>query len=205
LRNLGIRVFGGLTLSDFQYTTDDLGTFSDYFHAGSSAGGGVAVDFNFKKQKWSVGLGWLDYAQRLEFEQTWQTEFVDPAGLISIDVDPISGDTLAVETGPVLVTASHHRHFRNYNHVNALVIPFEWRKEWLIARWTLEVDSEGNCSFAPEHAATHSRKKVLWMPIFLMQLRLMMPTCRTLGSPGLPLHGYTWDFNSNPNGGWTLR
>ena len=137
LRNLGIRVFGGLTWSDFQYTTDDLGTFSDYFHAGSSAGGGVAVDFNFKKQKWSVGLGWLDYAQRLEFEQTWQTEFVDPAGLISIDVDPISGDTLAVETGPVLVTASNYRHFRNYNHVNALVIPFEWRKEWLIARWTL--------------------------------------------------------------------
>ena len=137
LRYLGIRVFGGLTLSDFQYTTEDLGTFSDYFHAGSSAGGGVAVDFNFKKQKWSVGLGWLDYAQRLEFEQTWQTEFVDPAGLISIDVDPISGDTLAVETGPVLVTASHHRHFRNYNHVNALVLPFEWRKEWLIARWTL--------------------------------------------------------------------
>ena len=137
LRYLGIRVFGGLTLSDFKYTTEDLGTFSDYFHAGSSAGGGVAVDFNFKKQKWSVGLGWLDYAQRLEFEQTWQTEFVDPAGLISIDVDPISGDTLAVETGPVLVTASHHRHFRNYNHVNALVLPFEWRKEWLIARWTL--------------------------------------------------------------------
>ncbi len=33
--------------------------------------------------------------------------------------------------------ASHRRHFRNYNHVNALVIPFEWRKEWLIARWTL--------------------------------------------------------------------
>lgn len=136
-RSLGIRAFGGLTLSDFQYTSDELGTFSDYFHAGSSGGGGIAVDFNFKNQQWSVGLGWLDYAQRLEFEQTWQSEFVDPAGLISIDVDPMSGDTLAVETGPVLVTASHHRHFRNYNHVNALVIPFEWRKEWLIARWTL--------------------------------------------------------------------
>lgn len=136
-RNLGIRAFGGLTLSDFQYKSEELGTFSDYFHAGSSAGGGIAVDFNFKNQQWSVGLGWLDYAQRLEFEQTWQTEFVDPTGLISIDVDPISGDTLAMETGPVLATASHHRHFRNYNHVNALVIPFEWRKEWLIARWTL--------------------------------------------------------------------
>ena len=136
-RNLGIRAFGGLTLSDFQYNSEELGTFSDYFHAGSSAGGGIAVDFNFKNQQWSVGLGWLDYAQRLEFEQTWQSEFVDPAGLISIDVDPISGDTLAMETGPVLATASHHRHFRNYNHVNALVIPFEWRKEWLIARWTL--------------------------------------------------------------------
>ena len=137
LRNLGIRVFGGITLSDFEYTSDELGTFSDYFHAGSSAGGGIAVDFNFKNQQWSVGLGWQDYAQRLEFEQAWQSEFVDPAGLISIDVDPISGDTLAMETGPVLLTATNQRHFRNYNHVNALVIPFEWRKEWLIARWTL--------------------------------------------------------------------
>jgi len=136
-RNFGIRAFGGLTLSDFQYNSEELETFSDYFHAGSSAGGGIAVDFNFKNQQWSAGLGWLDYAQRLEFEQTWQTELVDPTGLISIDVDPISGDTLAMETGPVLATASHHRHFRNYNHVNALVIPFEWRKEWLIARWTL--------------------------------------------------------------------
>lgn len=136
-RYLAVRAFGGLTLSDFQYTSDDLGTFSEYFYGGSSAGGGIAVDFNFKNQQWSVGLGWLDYAQRLEFEHTWQTEFVDPEGLISYEMDPESGDTLAMETGPLLVTASHRRHFRNYNHVNALVIPFEWRKEWLIARWTL--------------------------------------------------------------------
>lgn len=136
-RHIAVRAFGGLTLSDFHYTSDELGTFSDYFHAGSAAGAGLAVDFNFRNQRWSVGVGWLDYAQRLEFEHTWQTEFVDPDGLISIEMDPVTGDTLAMETGPVLVTASHLRQFRNYNHVNAVVIPFEWRKEWLIARWTL--------------------------------------------------------------------
>ena len=105
----------------------------------------------------------------------------------------------------MLVTASHHRHFRNYNHVNALVIPFEWRKEWLIARWTLGGGLGGQLlirtgarghSFAEEGSGDAE---------LVDALRLMMPTCRTLGSPGLPLHGYTWDFNSNPNGGWTLR
>ena len=132
-----LRTFGGITLSDFQYTNEDLRIFSDHFYAGSSAGGGVAVDFYFKNQQWSVGLGWFDYAQRLEFEHTWQTEYVDPEGIISVEVDPESGDTLALGTGSVLVTASHNRHLRTYNHFNTLIVPFEWRKEFMISRWTL--------------------------------------------------------------------
>ncbi len=139
-----LRTFGGITLSDFQYTNEDLRIFSDHFYAGSSAGGGVAVDFYFKNQQWSVGLGWSDYAQRLEFEHTWQTEYVDPEGIISVEVDPESGDTLAVGTGPVLVTATHHRHLRTYNHFNTLIIPFEWRKEFMISRWTLGCGFGGN-------------------------------------------------------------
>lgn len=139
-----LRTFGGITLSDFQYTNEDLRIFSDHFYAGSSAGGGVAVDFYFKNQQWSVGLGWSDYAQRLEFEHTWQTEYVDPEGIISVEVDPQSGDTLAVGTGPVLVTATHNRHLRTYNHFNTLIIPFEWRKEFMISRWTLGCGFGGN-------------------------------------------------------------
>lgn len=139
-----LRTFGGITLSDFQYTNEDLRIFSDHFYAGSSAGGGIAVDFYFKNQQWSVGLGWSDYAQRLEFEHTWQTEYVDPEGIISVEVDPESGDTLAVGTGPVLVTATHHRHLRTYNHFNTLIIPFEWRKEFMISRWTLGCGFGGN-------------------------------------------------------------
>ena len=95
------------------------------------------MDFYFKNQQWSVGLGWFDYAQRLEFEHTWQTEYVDPEGIISVEVDPESGDTLALGTGSVLVTASHNRHLRTYNHFNTLIVPFEWRKEFMISRWTL--------------------------------------------------------------------
>ena len=136
-KHFALRTFGGITLSDFQYTNEDLRIFSDHFYAGSSAGGGVAVDFYFKNQQWSVGLGWSDYAQRLEFEHTWQTEYVDPEGIISVEVDPESGDTLAVGTGPVLVTATYNRHLRTYNHFNTLIIPFEWRKEFMISRWTL--------------------------------------------------------------------
>lgn len=139
-----LRTFGGITLSDFQYTNTDLRIFSDYFYTGSSAGGGVAVDFYFKNQQWSVGLGWSDYAQRLEFEHTWQTEYVDTEGIISVEIDPESGDTLAVSTGSVLVTATHNRHLRTYNHFNTLIIPFEWRKEFMISRWTLGCGFGGN-------------------------------------------------------------
>lgn len=142
-RSIAVRAFGGVTLSDFQYTSDELKIFSDHFHAGSSAMGGIAVDFNFKNQQWSVGLGWSNYAQRLEFEETWSTEYVEPDALVSLELNPITGDTLSVQTGPVLVSAAHHRHFRNYNRINSFIIPIEWRKEFLISRWTFGVGLGG--------------------------------------------------------------
>ena len=175
-----LRTFGGITLSDFQYTNEDLRIFSDHFYAGSSAGGGVAVDFYFKNQQWSVGLGWSDYAQRLEFEHTWQTEYVDPEGIISVEVDPESGDTLAVGTGPVLVTATHNRHLRTYNHFNTLIIPFEWRKEFMISRWTLGCGFGGNLlvrtgergqsfvdvgTLAAFNEADLPRSRISWSPV----------------------------------------
>ena len=175
-----LRTFGGITLSDFQYTNEDLRIFSDHFYAGSSAGGGVAVDFYFKNQQWSVGLGWSDYAQRLEFEHTWQTEYVDPEGIVSVEIDPESGDTLAVGTGPVLVTATHNRHLRTYNHFNTLIIPFEWRKEFMISRWTLGCGFGGNLlvrtgeqgqSFVDEGTlaafdeADLPRSRISWSPV----------------------------------------
>ena len=136
-RHFAIRAFGGLTLSQFQYRTEDLRAFSNRFHTASSGGGGFAFDFEYKDQDWSVGLGWLDFAQRLEFEHTWQTEFTDPNGIVSVEIDQISGDTIAMETGPLLVTATHHRHVRDFNHISAIVIPMEWRKQVLFSSWTL--------------------------------------------------------------------
>lgn len=136
-RHFALRAFGGVTLSNFHYLNDELAMFSDHFHAASSAGGGLALDFDFKNQQWSLGLGWSDYAQRIEFEHSWQTEFVEPDAILSVELDPITGDTLSVETGPVLATVTHHRHVRDFNHWNGVVIPAEWRKQWLISRWTL--------------------------------------------------------------------
>ncbi|MDA0912762.1 MAG: hypothetical protein O3B11_02960 [Bacteroidetes bacterium] len=136
-RPYALRAFGGITLSNFKYVNDNLAAYSDHFFTASSTGAGMALDFDFKNQHWSVGLGWIDYAQRLEFEHTWQTQFVQPEGVISVELDPISGDTLSVLTGPVLVTATHQRHVRDYNHWNAIIVPVEWRKEWMVSRWTL--------------------------------------------------------------------
>ncbi|MGB1383837.1 MAG: hypothetical protein ACPG6N_01220 [Flavobacteriales bacterium] len=136
-RHFAVRAFGGLTLSHFSYQNLDLTPFSDRFHTASSIGSGFAFDFEYKSQDWSVGLGWLDFAQRLEFEHTWQTEFVDPNGVLSLEIDAITGDTIAMETGPLLVTATHHRHVRDFNHISAVVVPVEWRKQALLSRWTL--------------------------------------------------------------------
>lgn len=146
-RHFALRAYGGVTMSDFKYKNEELLMFSDYFHTASSAAGGIVLDFEFKNQQMSIGMGWLDYAQRLEFEHTWQTEDVHPEGILSVELDPVSGDTLSVETGPMLVTSTHHRHVRDYNHWNGAVIPIEWRKEWLISRWTLGAGLGGQLLF----------------------------------------------------------
>lgn len=146
-RHFALRAYGGVTMSDFKYKNEELLMFSDYFHTASSAAGGIVLDFEFKNQQMSIGMGWLDYAQRLEFEHTWQTEDVHPEGILSVELDPVSGDTLSVQTGPMLVTSTHHRHVRDYNHWNGAVIPIEWRKEWLISRWTLGAGLGGQLLF----------------------------------------------------------
>jgi len=146
-RHFALRAYGGVTMSDFKYKNEELVMFSDYFHTASSAAGGIVLDFEFKNQQMSIGMGWLDYAQRLEFEHTWQTEDVHPEGILSVELDPVSGDTLSVQTGPMLVTSTHHRHVRDYNHWNGAVIPIEWRKEWLISRWTLGAGLGGQLLF----------------------------------------------------------
>ena len=146
-RHFALRAYGGVTMSDFKYKNEELVMFSDYFHTASSAAGGIVLDFEFKNQQLSIGMGWLDYAQRLEFEHTWQTEDVHPEGILSVELDPVSGDTLSVQTGPMLVTSTHHRHVRDYNHWNGAVIPIEWRKEWLISRWTLGAGLGGQLLF----------------------------------------------------------
>lgn len=146
-RHFALRAYGGVTMSNFKYKNEELLMFSDYFHTASSAAGGIVLDFEFKNQQMSIGMGWLDYAQRLEFEHTWQTEDVHPEGILSVELDPVSGDTLSVQTGPMLVTSTHHRHVRDYNHWNGAVIPIEWRKEWLISRWTLGAGLGGQLLF----------------------------------------------------------
>ena len=146
-RHFALRAYGGVTMSNFKYKNEELVMFSDYFHTASSAAGGIVLDFEFKNQQMSIGMGWLDYAQRLEFEHTWQTEDVHPEGILSVELDPVSGDTLSVQTGPMLVTSTHHRHVRDYNHWNGAVIPIEWRKEWLISRWTLGAGLGGQLLF----------------------------------------------------------
>lgn len=178
-RYFAIRAYGGMTVSDFHYQNENLAIFSDHFYAASSAFSGVAFDFEFRRHQWSVGLGWSDFAQRLEFEHTWQSEYVDPHGIVAVEMDAVSGDTLSVQTGPVLVTASHHRQVRDYNHWNAMVIPVEWRKEWLVSQWTFGAALGGQLlirtggrgqSFVDEGTlaafgdADLSRSRITWSP-----------------------------------------
>ena len=178
-RYFAIRAYGGMTVSDFRYQNENLAIFSDHFHAASSAFSGVAFDFDFRRHHWSVGLGWSDFAQRLEFEHDWQSEYVDPNGIVAVELDAVSGYTLSVQTGPVLVTASHHRQVRDYNHWNAMVIPVEWRKEWLVSQWTFGAALGGQLlirtggrgqSFVDEGTlaafddADLSRSRITWSP-----------------------------------------
>lgn len=132
---LALRSYGGLTFSHFNLKGEHPAELSGYFHTDFSAGGGVAMDVRKWGQSFSLGLAWYDYVHLLDYVETTTHEFIDPEGIQSIEINELTGDTVAIITGDVVGLATQHRYVRSYNRYNAVVIPLEWRRERSRGRW----------------------------------------------------------------------
>lgn len=132
--SFAVRVYGGATLSRFRFSDEALDAYSENFVADYSAAGGVSLEFSRWGQQWSVGLNMSDYVHRLEFqettEQAWWTE-----GVQSIEINAITGDTVAVNVGPVLGTEIQHRSVRHHGRYSVIAVPLEWRTQRVRGRW----------------------------------------------------------------------
>ena len=133
---MAVRVHGGLTFSHFRFRDDRPADLSGYFHTDFSAGGGVALDVQRWGHAFSIGVAWYDYVHRLEYLEITVQEHIEPEGVQSIEINALTGDTVAVNLGEVLGTAEQHRFIRSYNRFNAVVIPIEWRQERSRGRWS---------------------------------------------------------------------
>lgn len=116
-RFVGVRAFGGAVWSQFAYRDPALEPMNAHLFGDWGTISGVAVDFDAWGQTWSIGLGTSHLVQRLAFDRTWTETAANPDGSVS--------------------TTVYRRQVRRYNHVKNLVVPVEWRKEWVRPQWTL--------------------------------------------------------------------
>ena len=133
---MAVRVHGGLTFSHFRFNDDRPADLSGHFHTDFSAGGGVALDVQRWGHAFSIGVAWYDYVHRLEYLEVTVQEHIEPEGVQSIEVNALTGDTVAMNLGEVQGIAEQHRFIRSYNRFNAVVIPLEWRQERSRGRWS---------------------------------------------------------------------
>jgi len=133
---MAVRVHGGLTFSHFRFIDDRPADLSRHFHTDFSAGGGVALDVQRWGHAFSIGVAWYDYVHRLEYLEVTVQEHIEPEGVQSIEINALTGDTVAVNLGEIQGTAEQHRFVRSYNRFNAVVFPMEWRQETSQGRWS---------------------------------------------------------------------
>jgi hypothetical protein len=130
-----LRTFGGPTLSHFSLKGKHPEELRGHFYTEFSAGGGVALDVRRWGQTFSLGLAWYDYVHLLDYVETTTQDYLDPEGIQSIEINALTGDTVAVLFGDVQGLATQRRYVRSFNRFNAVVIPVEWRTSRSLGRW----------------------------------------------------------------------
>lgn len=130
-----LRAYGGPTLSHFSLKGEHPAELSGHFHTEFSAGGGVALDVRRWGQSFSLGLAWYDYVHLLDYVETTTQDYLDPEGIQAIEINALTGDTVAILYGDVQGLATQRRHVRSFNRFNAVVIPIEWRTSRALGRW----------------------------------------------------------------------
>jgi hypothetical protein len=131
-----IRAYGGSTFSHFTFSDAALAAYSENFATDYSATGGISLEVIRGGQQWSVGVNVSDYVHRLEFEETTENEWWTE-GVQSIEINAITGDTVAVNVGQVQGTQTTRRFVRHHGRYSVIAVPLEWRTQSVRGRWHL--------------------------------------------------------------------
>ena len=131
-----LRAYGGPTVSQFAFGDDRDPELNSYFLANIGAGGGLMVEFQKWSQSFAVGFAWNEFIQHLDYVE--HTEYaVITEGIQSIQINEITGDTMAVITGDVEGIEQRSRYVSHYNRYRAFAIPLEWQKQQYFGPWQL--------------------------------------------------------------------
>jgi len=133
-----IRVFGGPTASQFEFRSEAQADLNAYFHRNYGAGGGLMLEFERWSQSFAVGLVWNEFINHLDYTEHTET-VVTTQGIQSIEINEITGDTVAVVFGDVDGVSEQTRSVIHHNRYRAFAIPIEWQHHRIVGRWHMGV------------------------------------------------------------------
>ena len=133
-----IRVFGGPTASQFEFRGGAQADLNAYFHRNYGAGGGLMVEFERWSQSFAVGLVWNEFINHLDYTEHTET-VVTTQGIQSIEINEITGDTVAVVLGDVDGISEQTRSVIHHNRYRAFAVPIEWQHHRIAGRWHMGV------------------------------------------------------------------
>ena len=133
-----IRVFGGPTASQFEFRGDAQADLNAYFHRNYGVGGGLMLEFERWSQSFAVGLVWNEFINHLDFTEHTET-VVTTQGIQSIEINEITGDTVAVVFGDVDGISEQTRSVIHHNRYRAFAVPIEWQHHRIVGRWHMGV------------------------------------------------------------------
>ena len=133
-----IRVFGGPTASQFEFRGDAQADLNAYFHRNYGVGGGLMLEFERWSQSFAVGLVWNEFINHLDYTEHTET-VVTTQGIQSIEINEITGDTVAVVLGDVDGISEQTRSVIHHNRYRAFAVPIEWQHHRIAGRWHMGV------------------------------------------------------------------
>ena len=133
-----LRAYGGPTVSQFAYGDGRESEFNEFFRANFSAGCGLMLEFQKWSQSFAVGIAWNEFIQHLDYTEHSE-HAITTEGVLSVQINEITGDTMAVVMGDVEGIERQTRDISHYNRFRAFALPIEWQKQQYFGRWQLGI------------------------------------------------------------------
>ncbi len=131
-----LRVFGGPTLSQFVFGEGHSSELNEYFEMNFGLGGGLMMEFQRWSQSFSIGVSWNEFVQHLDYIEQTENAIV-MQGIQTIQINEITGDTMAFVLGDIQGVEYRQRYVSNYNTYRAFAIPLEFQRKKYVGRWEL--------------------------------------------------------------------